>query len=97
MTARLPAAAGRAGVVGDTAPPLPALAAAAGDQASVRFLEFFAAAIRSCAHRAIVTYGCTQPRRKRETVDGVSPGLRRPFQDGTRDESRPQRDEPLLS
>ncbi len=54
MTARLPAV-----VVGDTAPPLPALAAAAGDQAGVRFLEFFAAAIRSCAHRAIVTYGCT--------------------------------------
>ena len=56
MTERLPAVVGRAGVVGDTAPPLPALVAA-GDQASVRFLEFFAAAIRSCAHRAIVTYG----------------------------------------
>ncbi len=59
MTARLPAVVGRAGVVGDTAPPLPALVAAAGDQAGVRFLEFFAAAIRSCAHRAIVTYGWT--------------------------------------
>ena len=57
MTERLPAVVGRAGVVGDTAPPLPALVTAAGDQAGVRFLEFFAAAIRSCAHRAIVTYG----------------------------------------
>jgi hypothetical protein len=47
VTERLPAVVGRAGVVGDTAPPLPALVAAAGDQAGVRFLEFFAAAIRS--------------------------------------------------
>ena len=79
MTERLPAVVGRAGVVGDTAPPLPALVAAAGDQASVRSLEFFAAAIRSCAHRAIVTSGCIPRRRGGETVGRVSPGLLQAF------------------
>ena len=74
MTERLPAVVGRAGVVGDTAPPLPALVAAAGDQAGMRFLEFFAAAIRSCAHRVIVPDGCTLSIHVRETANGISLG-----------------------
>ena len=92
MTARLPAVVGRAGVVGDTAPPLPALAAAAGDQAGVRFLEFFAAAIRSCARRAIVTYRWALMGQDGETAADVSRGLFRVLRHSIRRRSKPVRD-----
>ena len=48
MTAQLPAIIDRTRIVGDVrAPIVPALIAAAGERASLRFLEFFAATIRN--------------------------------------------------